>query len=281
MSENPPPQDEPGNGTPHARSFDASELNMAPIDPWLVERLVADPGASRNEEEQALATLFAALRAPAGANELVSQDQVLIAFDTNVRAQALRTTAHQPRRKSMLSTLLAVKTSVAAAALATVTVGTVAAAATGTLPASLQGIAHRVAGAPAPDRGAPAGQSTPNHSTRPPSGAPSTRPTHSGVGPDVTGDAVKGLCTAYIHGGLATTSTAYRNLATAAGGDARIDSFCTAIGGSSSRNPTGRPSTGRTPGSTVTPPGQPTDHATGKPTTHPTGPPSGVPTPTH
>jgi hypothetical protein len=253
-------------------------MDTAPVDPWLVERLVADPGAARTAEEQALAALFAALRAPAAPSELAGQEQILGAFDA-VQAQALRTTVHQPRTKSMRSAL-AVKSAVAAAVLAMVTVATVAVAATGTLPASLQGIAHRAGNAPAPDGGKPTDHPSPNHPTAGPSDVPSARPTPSAVGPIATAEAARGLCTAYLHGGLATTSTAYRNLAAAAGGGTRINAFCGA-NASSSGKPTGSPSTGHTARPSVTPPPHPTDHPTGKPAEHPTGPPSGLPTPTH
>ena len=44
-------------------------------------------------------------------------------------------------------------------------------------------------------------------------------------GPDATGPAGFGLCTAYFAGGLATVSTAYDSLSTAAG-EGGIDAFC-------------------------------------------------------
>lgn len=56
---------------------------------------------------------------------------------------------------------------------------------------------------------------------------PSTgQPPQQAVGPDATGPAMFGLCTAFSNGGLSTQSVAYRNLATAAGGDTQITTYC-------------------------------------------------------
>src|SRR4051794_2735932 len=100
MSENPPPEAE------------------RPVDPWLVERLLADPATAGDGDEQALAILLAALRSPASADELEDHDRYLAAFAS---AQTLRTSPPLSRRKSMLATLLAAKTAVAGLALVTVT----------------------------------------------------------------------------------------------------------------------------------------------------------------
>ncbi|HET7173275.1 MAG TPA: hypothetical protein VFI30_03225 [Nocardioidaceae bacterium] len=52
------------------------------------------------------------------------------------------------------------------------------------------------------------------------------QPPQQAVGPDATGPAMFGLCTAVSHGGLSTHSVAYRNLAAAAGGDTQITTYC-------------------------------------------------------
>ena len=148
----------------------------------------------------------------------------------------------------MISTLLGAKLGAALAAGA-VSFGAVGAAAyTGVLPAGLQDLAHTTIGAPAAD------QSKTADSTK-----------KTAVGPDATGHAAFGLCTAWTHvqanGRAADKSVAFRNLATAAGGATKIAAYCAKV---------------PHPGATA--PGKPSAHPTGKPTTHPTGKPSSHPT---
>ena len=178
----------------------------------------------------------------------------------------------------MLTSLLSAKLA-AAGAVAAVTLGGAAAAAyAGALPASVQTFAHDTIGAPP----AP-------HSAHP---APSAAP----VGPDATGHAAYGLCTAYAHlkahGSAKQKAVAFRNLSTAAGGAANVTAYCAGIahpGTAPSGHPSGRPSTlpsqvpsGHPSGRPSTlpsqvPSGQPTGHPSGPPTSHPTG----KPTSTH
>jgi hypothetical protein len=156
---------------------------------------------------------------------------------------------------SLLSAKLAAAASVAAVALG----GTAAAAFTGTLPTPVQKLAHTTVGAPSAHHSAPA---TP-------------------VGPQPTGSAGSGLCTAYAHakahGTAAQKAVAFRNLAAAAGGAANVKAFCASVthpgatpSGLPSPHPSGKP--------TSHPTGKPTSHPTGKPSSHPTGQPSGLPT---
>lgn len=51
---------------------------------------------------------------------------------------------------------------------------------------------------------------------------------HSGVGPDVTGPAAFGLCTAYLAGGLGEGSTPLTSL-TAIAGDGGVEAYCQLI----------------------------------------------------
>ncbi|MDC5696214.1 hypothetical protein OO014_03020 [Intrasporangium calvum] len=78
------------------------------------------------------------------------------------------------------------------------------------------------------------------------------------VGPDATGSAAYGLCTAWkgvAQNGKAMESVAFQNLATAAGGEDEIEAFC----------------------AEVEAPGESGDRATGKPESAPTGKPESVP----
>lgn len=102
------------------------------------------------------------------------------------------------------------------------------------------------------------------------------------VGPDATGAAAHGLCTAWkavaanAHG-KAMDSVAFANLAKAAGGADKVAAWCATVTapGSSGEHATGKPSSAGRP---TTVPGKPTTVPTGRPTTAPTGRPTTVPT---
>jgi hypothetical protein len=233
-----------------------------PVDPLLVERLLAEPADPRDAAEQDLATLFAALRAPAEPHELAREREDLVAF---AAARASATEPALPRRRSVLATFLAAKTTVAAAAVAAVAAG---AAYTGSLPTRLQNVAHETIGAPAGDVKA----QRPDATSKP---HPS-RSAGDDKGLDATGAPAHGLCTAFAAGGLRTTSTAYESLADAAGGAGEIEAYCATVAkpGSPSAQPTARP-TGKPSGQ---PTAKPTDRASGHPTGKPTDKTTGKPT---
>lgn len=110
--------------------------------------------------------------------------------------------------------------------------GTAAGAYTGTLPDPLQQSAHEIIGAPAaahPSQTAdhPAGADAHGKDARP-SDAPSPNPSATPAGPDATGPAAFGLCKAFTKGGLDLTSTAYKSLSAAAGGDG-IAGYCKTV----------------------------------------------------
>ncbi|MGH3462837.1 MAG: hypothetical protein ACRDP9_15350 [Kribbellaceae bacterium] len=187
-----------------------------------------------------------------------------------------------PRRISMLKTavanLLTAKL-LAATALATAATGGVAlAAATNTLPDPVQGAAHDVFKAPAPDQdGKPIqspeqGKQPAARSTAAPSGTPSP--------------SLRGLCTAYQAGatsnqGKALTNAAFSALVTAAGGTDKLDAFCTTLIGAPGTHPTGKPAAHPTGKPTALPTGAPSSRPAGKPTALPTtGHPTGQPTST-
>ncbi|WP_330475696.1 hypothetical protein [Terrabacter sp. C0L_2] len=130
------------------------------------------------------------------------------------------------------------------------------------------------------------------------SGARTGTPTPQGtaVGPDATGSAAHGLCTARKavaangngNGGKAMDSVAFTNLAKAAGGADKIASWCATVTapGASGDHATGKPSSKGKPATVPTgkpatvPTGKPTTVPTGRPTTQPAGKPTVLPTPT-
>ncbi|MDQ1545900.1 MAG: hypothetical protein QOH69_804 [Actinomycetota bacterium] len=101
--------------------------------------------------------------------------------------------------------------------------GTAVAAYADLLPATIQQAAHDSIGAPVPGATASA------EPTDAPTPTPTTTPTSSSVGPDATGPAAFGLCTAFTHGGLNVSSTAYASLASAANGASNIATYCSTI----------------------------------------------------
>ena len=64
-------------------------------------------------------------------------------------------------------------------------------------------------------------------------------PTSTAAGPDATGPAAFGLCTAFANGGLGTSSTAYTALVRAAGSEDGVGSYCATVTG-----PTGKADNG-------------------------------------
>lgn len=135
--------------------------------------------------------------------------------------------------------------------------GTAAAAYTGSLPDPLQQGAHSLVGAPLPSA-VPASAPTANPTASPnPSPRSTASPTASpdpdstakpdSVGPDATGPAAFGLCTAFKHGGLDASSSAYASLAKAANGAANITAYCAKIpapGNSGHDRPSSKPTPG-------------------------------------
>ena len=208
-----------------------------------------------------VAEAIAALNAAPVTSELAAEASALRAFSAAGRSG--EPARSRLRRHPLLSSLLSAKLAAAAAA-AAVTLGGAAAAAAyvGALPAPAQKLAHDILGAP--------------------SAHPTAQPTPSAtpVGPDATGPAAYGLCTAYAHlkahGSAGKQAVAFRNLATAAGGAAKVTAYCAKVAhpgttpsAESATHPAGKPST--------LPSQVPASQPAGKPATHPAGKPSTLP----
>jgi len=215
--------------------------------------------AAQGGDEQAFAVLWrdlqpAVLRylrvaAPAAAEELAGEQAVLAEF-------AVVVVSHPPtlvpRRATMPSKVLRVKAA-AAVLVAVLSIGGVAAAASGLLPGQADPVADR-----APSRtGAGAGS--------------------HGLGQaavaDLDGAAKQGLCRAWQAGqgadhGRRAESVAFQALAAAAGGADKIATFCqttTAAGGAGTHGPGSSPTSVSPPSTTVSPPssGPPADPGSG------------------
>lgn len=238
-----------------------------PIDGWTLEQLLAGDGPANGfaagAEVAGLAAFVSAARGPAAPAELTGETAIVAAFKDSVHADISGPARSRLRRSAMLSTFLGSKLAVAAAASGLSLTGVSAAAYANALPAPVQSFAHHTIGAPAP------------HTDK-----PATTP----VGPDATGKAAYGLCTAYAaeqaHGKAGTHSIAFRNLATAAGGADKITAYCANVpqpGSSPSEHPTGAPSSHPTSAPDSHPTGAPDSHPTGAPDSHPTGAPASHP----
>jgi hypothetical protein len=262
-------------------------MDAEPTGPWDLERLLTDPAC---DGPGGLAAVLRAAVAPASEAELTGEAAVLAAFTDMGPGISRSPFRDKARRIPMLSTLLASKLAATAAAGGLAIAGTAAAAYTGSLPVGLQSVAHQTIGAPA---ATPSGDTTstpesdPTDTAEPTDTADPTTtadPTSTAtpVGPDATGPAAFGLCTAYTHGGLATSSVAYSALVKAAGDASKIGAYCATVShptGSSTSHPTAPVS--HPTGSPTTHPTPPVSHPTGSPTTHPTPPvshPTGSPT---
>ncbi len=207
----------------------------------------------------------------------------------------------------MISSLLGAKLGAALAAGA-VSFGAVGAAAyTGVLPDGAQQLAHAAIGAPSPGQGENA-DTTEDATDAANDAAEATKeaddaakeaddaakdaaeaatsdaadptkdaadPTKStAVGPDATGPASFGLCTAWGHvqteGQVADKSVAFRNLATAAGGADKITAYCATVLAPGA-NLTGKAATHPSDKSVTHKTGKSSSHPTGKTATHPGG----------
>ena len=258
-------------GSPRA---DVPELPDGALEALLTGDLVTDEACAGL---QPAAALLAALTAAPHDGELAGHARVLAEFrHRGGRPVHARRSAR--RRPRLLTSLLTAKAAAAAAAVAAAALGGVAAAAyTSTLPAPAQRFAHGVIGAPSPPPGHRPGTPQPGHRPGTPRATPA-RP--DAVGPDAAGPAAFGLCTAYAHakahGTASQKAVAFRDLAAAAGGAAKIAAYCAAVprpGNSQPSQPAPAP---------AHPAGRPSSHPTGKPSSrpapHPTGRPSSAPT---
>lgn len=192
-------------------------------------------------ETRLLADVVGALSAAGTVAECRGQATASAAF----RAQFGTPSPHgrtPSRRPAMLLSLLGTKLAVVTAAGAVGLGGVAAAAYAGALPETAQNIAHHLIDAPAAH----------HKHAKPGSGTP--------VGPDPSGPAAHGLCTAYqhatAHGQAARHSVALTTLIEAAGGAGKVAAYCAGVEPPSSHasrptdvdptHPTGKP---ETPGS--------------------------------
>ena len=258
---------------PGSQRADVPELPDGALEALLTGDLVTDEACAGL---QPVAALLAALTAAPQDGELAGHGRVAGRIPPSGLASPcppVRTPEAPLARRAFTAKAAAAAAAVAAAALG----GVAAAAYTSTLPAPAQRFAHGVIGAPSPPPGHRPGTPQPGHRPGTPRATPA-RP--DAVGPDAAGPAAFGLCTAYAHakahGTASQKAVAFRDLAAAAGGAAKIAAYCAAVprpGSSQPSQPAPAP---------AHPAGRPSSHPTGKPSSrpapHPTGRPSSAPT---
>jgi hypothetical protein len=184
---------------------------------------------------EALADLLSAAAGPPSDRELAGQTAAIAAFARERDVGGHRHNAAVARRRSVLSTFLGTKLAAAAAAGAIGFGGLAAAAYAGALPEPIQDFAHQTVGAPSAssDHSDPGSQGSAHRSSEASEHA-NTGQSGEPVGPDATGSASYGLCTAFAeekaeNGQVDTRSVAYRALVEAAGGADNIDEFCAGV----------------------------------------------------
>jgi hypothetical protein len=123
---------------------------------------------------------------------------------------------------SFIATALGTKVAIAALSLVVLGGGTAVAASAGALPSSLSAEPSAATPSASPSDDAPETEA-PTAEPTSPSSTPSPSKTR---GPDATGHAAFGLCTAYTAGGLNSASTAYAALLRAAQSSGSIASYC-------------------------------------------------------
>ena len=240
------------------------------------ELLAGRVPSSEDPRAGALAEVLGALTAPAAPGELAGEAAALAAFRESVAA---RPTSHRLRRATMLTSLLSAKALLAAGAAVAAVGGTTVAAYAGALPDPLQSVAHTVIGAP-PAHSTHAPSSTPaggSDVTASVAASPSSKPTTTPVGPDVstTSPAYFGLCMAWNSGAganMSPNSTVFKNLYAATGATESVDP--TSPGSmTSARDDISKYCNG------VAPSGKPTDQAGGpsQSPSHPSGRPTSMP----
>jgi hypothetical protein len=234
-----------------------------PADQDILERLLEgrlDP-ASAPPGYGGLARVLAAATAPAAPEELAGEQPAMAAFEAVMRSHP---PVLVPRRSAVPSKVFTIKAA-AAALVAVLSIGGIAAAASGLLPDRASPKADRVTATTGADAAAhglgDAAAANTGGTAR--AGATGGQGRESAVGPDATGAARAGLCWAWQAGqgddhGRRADSVAFQALVDAAGGADKVAAYCKDVLASSS---TGAHGQGQGPPTSGSPPrsGPPAD----------------------
>jgi hypothetical protein len=250
--------------------------------PWFPE--VAPPVADQDSLERLLdgrldpgsappgyggvARLLAAAAAPAAPEELAGEQLAMAEFAAVLQP---RPSTLSPRRTAVPSKVFTMKAA-AAALVAVLTLGGVAAAATGLLPGQASPVADQAAASTGADAAAHGlGQAAAaNMGGTAQAGSTEGQGPESAVGPDATAAARAGLCRAWQAGqggdhGRRMDSVAFQALVAAAGGVGKVAAYCKDVAAGSGAGADGQgqasPPSVSAPPTTVSPPssGPPAD----------------------
>jgi hypothetical protein len=235
-----------------------------PADQDILERLLEgrlDP-ASAPPGYGGLVRVLAAATAPAAPEELAGEQLAMATFEAVMRSHP---PILVPRRSAVPSKVFTMKAA-AAALVAVLSIGGIAAAASGLLPGQASPAADRAPATTGADaarhRLGDAAAANTGGSAR--AGATDGQGRESAVGPDATGAARAGLCRAWQAGkgadhGRRVDSVAFRALVDAAGGADKVAAYCEDVLAGSSAGTHGQGQA--SPPTTVSPPrsGPPTD----------------------
>jgi hypothetical protein len=247
-------------------------LEAAPpaADQNILERLleVRLDAASAPPGYGGLARLLAAATAPAVPEELAGEELVLAEFAAVMRS---RPTSLIPRRTAVPRKVFTMKAG-AAALVAVLSIGGVAAAATGLLPGQASPVADQAAATTGSDAAAHGlGEAAAaNLGGTAQAGSTDGQGRESAVGPDATAAARAGLCRAWQAGqgadhGRRMDSVAFQALVDAAGGAGKVAAYCEDVAAGSSAGANGQgqasPPSVSAPPTSVSPPssGPPAD----------------------
>jgi hypothetical protein len=184
-----------------------------------------------------LARLLAAATAPAAPDELAGERSAMAEFAAVMRSHP---STHVPRRAAMAGKAFTMKAA-AAALVAVLSVGGIAAAATGLLPGQASPVADQAAATTAADAAAHglgrAAVANMGGTAQP--GSTDGQGRESAVGPDATAAARAGLCRAWQAGqggdhGRRMDSVAFQALVAAAGGVGKVAGYCKDVDASAS-----------------------------------------------
>jgi hypothetical protein len=247
-------------------------LEAAPpaADQDALERLLdgrLDPG-SAPAGYGGLARLLAAAAASAAPEELAGEQLVMAEFAAVLRS---RPATLIPRRTAVPSKVFTMKAA-AAALVAVLSIGGIAAAATGLLPGQASPAADQApatTGADAAAHGLGKAAAA-NMGGMAQAGSTDGQGRESAVGPDATGAARAGLCRAWQAGkaagsGSRADAVAFQALVAAAGGADKVAGYCKDVAAGAGTNGQGRasPPSVSAPPTTVSPPGSGPPASTG------------------
>jgi hypothetical protein len=190
-----------------------------------------------------LARLLAAAAAPAAPQELAGEQLALATFAAELRSHP---STHIPRRTAVPRKIVTMKAA-AAALVAVLSIGGVAAAASGLLPGQASPVADQAGATTAADTAAHGlgKAAVANTDGTAQTGSADGQGRESAVGPDATAAARAGLCRAWQAGqgadhGQRAESVAFQALVDAAGGADKVAAYCKDIAAGSSTGAHGK-----------------------------------------